>query len=286
MAGLERTCVRRAMLRKWASFSAREMPRGSHAANSSSSTSTSRAARREAAFADALPTAHPPGRVRNSPPARQARLHRPRPPVPARSRRRGRSLRPLDSHPPRRDGVFAEARGDARWFQLCAFTPGGENAYLPTSRARHGGEPPRRGRPPPPEPTMAPASRASKRKFWSRRRRGADAQALRLQWVAAGGVRPPRAGRAGWRLALESFEPSAFRRAGAGRGAAGDGGRRYCGARCASSPPPCSHARACASPAAAAAGRRRRGAPPPAAAPQLLAATTRLLQEQVLNSGG
>ena len=102
------------------------------------------------------------------------------------------------------------ARGDARWFQLCAFTPGDENAYLPTSRARGTAAAVERAAAAPPEPTTAPASLASKRKFWELD--GAEAaptrQALRLQWVlppAAQGARRG-AGRAGWRLALESFE--------------------------------------------------------------------------------
>ena len=111
------------------------------------------------------------------------------------------------------------------------------------------------------EPTTAPASLASKRKFWELD--GAEAaptrQALRLQWVCRRRRKAPAAGagRAGWRLALESFEV-----VGLPPGSRWPRRRRRRRApilwrrRCASSPPPCSHARACASPC------RCRGRPP------------------------
>jgi|MDSV01.1.fsa_nt_gb hypothetical protein len=186
------------------------------------------------------------------------------------------------------------ARGDARWFQLCAFTPGDENAYLPNVPCPwHGGEPSSAAAAAPsPEPTTAPASLASKRKFWELD--GAEAaptrQALRLQWVCRRRRKAPAAGagRAGWRLALESFEVVGLPP----------------GSALAEAPPETAGADIVAEalrqlPATLQPRTRVRltlplprpaaedaAAPPPAAVPQLLAATTRLLQEQVLNSGG
>ena len=236
-----------------------------------------------------------PAKSHHSAPARLRPPARPGRPPTRRAALAGRKpvVRPwIRRHLSSGDGVFAGSGTRRRAVVPAVRVHAGRRERLPSQRpvpvAR--GEPSARRRPPP-GPATAPASLASKRKFWELD--GAEAaptrRALRLQWVCRRRRKAPAAGagRAGWRLALESLRSSASRRA-----------RRWprrrrrrrapilWRRRCASSPPPCSHARACASPCRCRGRPPDAAAPPPAAVPQLLAATTRLLQEQVLNSGG
>ena len=244
-------------------------------------------------FADAGPIA-PPARPKSS----TRRPHAPRPHRPA-ARAHPLAPRSRAANPSCGPGFvgtcqvvmeFSQgvARGDAQWFQLCAFTPGDGTPTFPTSRARGTASSSARRRPPSRGPT-APASLASKLGSGSstapRRADAAGAPPAVGLPPAAQGARRGR-GRAGWRSPSSRSRSSASRRARRWPRRRRDSGRRIvAGAAPAPRHPAATHARA-PHPAAAAAGRRRRGGAAAGRRAQLLAATTRLLQEQVLNSGG
>ena len=227
------------------------------------------------------------------------RPHRPGcPRPPARAALAGRKpvVRPwIRRHLSSGDGVFAGSGTRRRAVVPAVRVHAGRRERLPSQRpvpvARRRAVERGGGRPLPGAHDGAGVARVEAQVLGARRRRGgADAAgappAVGLPPAAQGA----RRGRGARRLAarprvVRGRRPPAG--LGAGRGAAGDGGRRYCGGGARQLPATLQpRTRVRLTPPLPRPAAEDAAAPPPAAVPQLLAATTRLLQEQVLNSGG